>query len=411
MATVMPSGAEELLVALQTPNPRGHWGIPALIWGRPGEGKTSFVESLHRPEAPVHTLIGSIHDPTDFSGLPIYDQERQRMRFVPPDWVGIFKEDGVLFLDELTTAPPLVQAALLRVVLERTVGTYLLPKGVRVLAAANPPDAIAGGWELSPPLANRFVHIQWHLSGSALAEAFQDGFARPQLPQFDREAHREATAYWRMMTAAFLRRDPSLAYTSPADEEKAFASPRTWDYAIHLAASCQLLGKAPRPGGGSGGSKLFLNLLQGCVGSGAATAFVGFLKDLKLPNPEKVLDGKAQVDIAGLKDDELYVLFCSLSACLLQRMQDSKTDHFLDATLNVLTLVGKVNASSRVDAIFGPIRQMARGQVLQQAATLANQAKRVPEFQALVRSVFTDTLADYIKILERPHASGKSRGQ
>jgi len=33
---VLPKGAEELLIALQTPSPKGHWGIPALLWGGTG---------------------------------------------------------------------------------------------------------------------------------------------------------------------------------------------------------------------------------------------------------------------------------------------------------------------------------------------------------------------------------------
>ena len=70
------SGTEELLIAMQTPAPRGHLGVPTLLWGQPGEGKTSFVEALDRPGFPVVTLIASIHDPTDFSGLPVYEQQR-----------------------------------------------------------------------------------------------------------------------------------------------------------------------------------------------------------------------------------------------------------------------------------------------------------------------------------------------
>ena len=59
--------------------------------------------------------------------------------------------------DEISTAPPAVQAALLRVVLERTVGDLRLPDAVSLVAAANTPEQAAGGWELSPPLANRFL--------------------------------------------------------------------------------------------------------------------------------------------------------------------------------------------------------------------------------------------------------------
>lgn len=47
-------------------------------------------------------------------------------------------------------------------------GAYALPDTVRIVAAANPPDVAASGWELSAPLANRFVHIQWSLEGEGM---------------------------------------------------------------------------------------------------------------------------------------------------------------------------------------------------------------------------------------------------
>lgn len=398
---VLPAGAEELLIAMQTPTPRGLIGIPALLWGQPGEGKTSFVEAFHRPEFPVVTLIASIHDPTDFSGLPVF--ERGRMHFAAPDWSFAFEEQhgGVLFLDELTTAPPSVQAALLRVVLERKVGGKSLPAGVRIIAAANPPDEVAGGWELSPPLANRFVHLSWNLSGVEFATALEEGFAGPALPAIDVARHREAVQHWKMMTAAFLRRDPAAVRTKPADGEIAFASPRTWDYAIALMATCDLLDKAAKPGGR--GSTVFYNLLVGCLGSGAAKSYVAFLKDLKLPNPEKVLDGKENVVVGSLTDDELYVFFCALAAALLKRGTKKSESELLDGVLVVLRLAHEVDRAGKVDTIFAPLRQMVRGQMLQQAVVAAHSARRLKELQAALTLVFENTpLADYISLLDAP---------
>lgn len=124
-------------------------------------------------------LIASIHAPTDFSGLPIH--ENGLARFIPPEWTLAFDEagQGILFLDELTTSPPSVQAALLRIVLERKVGFGSLPHGVRVVAATNPTDVAVVGWKLSAPLSNRFVHIQWELSTDTYWRRWRRVLKRP----------------------------------------------------------------------------------------------------------------------------------------------------------------------------------------------------------------------------------------
>lgn len=178
----LATGATELMLAMQTPTPKGYWGVPVLVWGAPGTGKSTFIESLQRDGFPVYTMIASLHDPTDFNGLPVL--HNGRMRFAPPEWVYLFEEhgQGVLFLDELTTAPPTVQAALLRLVLERKVGAHSLPAGVRIVAAANPPDIAASGWELSPPLLSTALYSVAKRVSTSREEAEQ-GHARVQLPQ------------------------------------------------------------------------------------------------------------------------------------------------------------------------------------------------------------------------------------
>jgi hypothetical protein len=383
---VMPKGAEELLIALQTPSPKGHLGIPALLWGAPGEGKSSFVESLRRDDFPVVTLIASIHDPTDFSGLPVH--LNGQVRFAPPEWTFAFDEtgQGILFLDELTTAPPSVQAALLRVILERKVGFRPLPKGVRVVAAANPPDQVVGGWELSPPLRNRFVHIRWELSGEIYQKALREGFGQPSLPAIDPDAHAEAEKFWRRMVEVFLRHHSHLAKTSPSDEEYAFASPRTWDFAIALMASCDLLGKAPKPG--QKGSEVFLNLVEGCVDKGAAVAFAHFLQTLRLPDPDEVLDGKITLDLKSFRDDELYAFFSALAAALVRRQTQP---NFVDSMLVFLELTEQVSHDGRIDTIFVSLQQVAKGKLLQQAINAANLMGQLTKLQQAIVRTFEET--------------------
>src|SRR5262249_40441359 len=91
--------------------------VPALLWGAPGTGKTSTIRAMAEKMGwPCETVIASIREPSDFAGLPVVVGDG--VRFAPPGWARPLAEagHGLLFLDELSTAPPAVQAALLRVV-------------------------------------------------------------------------------------------------------------------------------------------------------------------------------------------------------------------------------------------------------------------------------------------------------
>ena len=142
--------------------------IPIMMWGPPGIGKSSMIQCVaRRLNIPCEVVVGSVREPSDFAGLPVVREDGgdiPEVPMAPPDWAMRLRRSnkGILFLDEITTAPPAVQAAMLRVVLDRAVGSLALPRNVRIIAAGNPSDQAADGWELAPPLANRFLHIETH---------------------------------------------------------------------------------------------------------------------------------------------------------------------------------------------------------------------------------------------------------
>lgn len=258
--------------------------VPLLLWGSPGTGKTSAVVSLGKAMAcPVEVVVGSIREPTDFAGLPVVDG--REVRFAPPAWALRLVEarGGLLFLDELTTAPPAVQAAMLRIVLDRQVGDLALPDEVRVVAAANPPGEAADGWDLSAPMANRFVHLDWSVTADDVARGLTEGFASPTDLVARRAAAEHDRLWGRSMVAAFLRVRPGLVLELPRSAElvgRGWPSPRSWEMAARLLAEARAAGAAPEVVG---------MLLRGAVGDGAGSEIAAWLRHLDLPDPAAVL--------------------------------------------------------------------------------------------------------------------------
>ncbi|MGQ0846758.1 MAG: AAA family ATPase [Sporichthyaceae bacterium] len=262
-------------------------GVPALLWGAPGTGKTSVIRALGEAmDLPCEIVIASIREPADFAGLPIV--QAGEVVFAPPSWARRLAglDRGLLFLDEISTAPPAVQAALLRVVLERTVGDLTLPVGIRTVAAANPPEQAADGWDLSAPLANRFVHLDWPVDARTVAEGFAGGWPAPTVATLpaDWQDRVPTTRSW---IAGFVGVRPAAALAVPGEATsagRAWPSPRSWDMAARLLAAARAAGSVA-----GGQEDVVALLIRGCVGDGVGVEFLNWLAEGDLPDPEVVL--------------------------------------------------------------------------------------------------------------------------
>lgn len=288
--------------------------VPVLLWGAPGTGKTSVIRAMaEASELACETVISSIREPSDFAGLPVVSDgsEAVRVEFAPPRWAQRLAdhEEGILFFDEVSTAPPAVQAALLRVVLERTVGDLVLPDGVAVVAAANPPEQAADGWDLSAPLANRFCHLDWAASAREVADGLAGGWPTPPAAVLD-SGWEKAVPVTRAWVGAFLRVRPDLVVAVPEEAARAgraWPSPRTWDMAARLLAAAQAADTTVAARS---------LLTRGAVGSGPGVELLSWLAEADLPDPEAVLAVPDSFELPE-RGDRAYAALASIAAAVV----------------------------------------------------------------------------------------------
>lgn len=323
--------------------------IPVLLWGAPGEGKTAVVESAAHQGWHVETLIVSHYEPSDFAGLPVIGADGS-VTLAPPRWATrLAAVDGpsIAFFDEFSTASPALQAAALRPLTHFEVGALQLPDTVSFVAAANPADVAASGWELAAPTASRFVHLDWALALEVYAECLVTG-DWPVLPVYPTPPDQSvAQAQQRVLVSGFLRARQSQISAIPDDAAargRAFPTPRTWDYATRLAAFAAAVG-APK--------EVLRLLVNGCIGEVTAHEFLAWSAAQDLPDPESLLADPHGFDFVGLRADRVYVILQSILAAIVRR---TTAQRWTDA----LTVCSVAAKAAGIDPAVPVVRALLR---------------------------------------------------
>ncbi len=242
----------------------GH--TPVMLWGPPGVGKSQIIMQIARTHGvPLIDIRLSQMEPTDLRGIPFRAAERVEWS-VPsllPD-AGRHGARGILFLDEITSAPPTVTAAAYQLILDRRLGEYRVPAGWAIFAAGNRYGDRGVAYVMPSPLANRFTHYE----------------IEPNLDDWVAWAHANVID---PRVIAFLRFRPDLLFDfNPAQNPVAFPSPRSWEY-VHRALA--KFGSEPA---------LLLDALQACVGAAGAVEFKAFIENMdQLPDIDAIVRGES----------------------------------------------------------------------------------------------------------------------
>lgn len=338
-------------------------GVPVILWGPPGVGKTSIINSIAKSyNLHLETVIASIREPSDFAGLPYFDNGV--MRLAAPAWAhNVKKKDtegisSLVFYDEISTAPPATQAALLRPILENVVGETELPSSVRTVAAANPPRIASNGWDLTPPAANRFVHLDWDMDAVTFRNGFQQGWSKVEMPRFPK-AFPQMIKNSKIIVGEFIAARTNLLSVPPeaksrkkesfSASDNAFPTPRSWEMAAKLFTAAKV---AQYSDGTPLSDGVLINLMQGTVGVAAATEFLKYANSLDLPDPKTILSNpQAFKDFTHM--DKLNAMLASVQSYVMTYSKHQAFPDLWKRWGNVLTYVYE---NDRADIAFAYTR-------------------------------------------------------
>jgi hypothetical protein len=348
--------------ALFTPTSYG-WGLPLLFWASPGCGKSAILEAIARKVGlPMEVLSPGERGEGAFGVTPVPSPDGKIMTYPPPDWTGNMVNGGIVFLDELSTAPPALQPPILGLALSRRIGGSYLGKRVRILAAANPTEEAAGGWDLAPPLANRFGHLPWimpdpeewanWLLGSVDAEVVETINALDEekrvIASWD-----EPWAETRGLVAAFIRSRGELLHKQPGighpDSSRAWPSHRTWEMAAraYTAASVHGMTAAERD-----------EFTGAFVGMGAVSELVSFAKKNDLPKPLDVLEGRVKFEHSSKRLDRTFAVMSSCSALVCSESMKADPKRQKELVNSFFEIIAEV-ADEAIDLVYPATKQIA----------------------------------------------------
>jgi hypothetical protein len=317
---------------------------PVMLWGPPGVGKSDMVRQVAaKHDVPAIDIRLSQMEPTDLRGIPF--RAGELVEWAVPELLPDAERhgpSGILFLDEITSAPPTVSAAAYQLILDRRLGHYRVPDGWAIFAAGNRQGDRGVTYSMPAPLANRFSHfeVDTHLD-DWVSWAYAHGIDERVI--------------------AFLRFKPELLFDfDPAHNPVAFPSPRSWEFAHR---GLQKFGDSPN---------LLVGTLQACVGPAAGLELNAFVANLdQMPDLDAILAGE-EVPVPG----EIDLQYAVAAALVGRAIKAKDTPEAGQVIGSILDYAGRF-----------PLREMGVMLVSDMYRAVGEAMFSVPQFSTWAKSI------------------------
>ncbi len=280
--------------------------IPTFVWGNPGVGKSSLIRQIAQSkDMKFIDLRLSLLDPTDLRGIPFFEADTKKAVWAKPEFLPDTNSTdyGILFLDEINSAPPTIQAAAYQLILDRKIGEYTLPKNYAIIAAGNYESDRGVTYRMPTPLANRFIHLDFDLDFDEWKSWAYDSNIDSRI-------------------ISFLAYKPQNLFTFDAkSKEKSFATPRSWSFVNDVLKSSLDI-------------SLLEEVISGAIGKDSAIEFINYCKVMKdLPNIEEIINGTLKT--VPENNSVLYALCTGLTYALKKNQTVDYVTNILEYSLEL----------------------------------------------------------------------------
>jgi hypothetical protein len=257
-----------------------------MLIGPSGVGKSQAVmQAATELDVPVIDMRLAQYDPTDVRGVPTVTNDGRTQWCVPstyPDHAT--QPKGILFLDEITSAPRDVQAVAYQIVLDRTIGEYTLPDGWMVIAAGNRTSDKGATHTMAAPLISRMTVIDVETDANVFLEHAMDSGVHTAV-------------------LAFIKSRPDMLHKfDPTAKSGPFPSPRSW-FAVSDLLSVNL-----PPG-------VRTEMIIGCVGPEAGMMFESVMRYCDMiPEYESIVRDPMNATMPVDRSDVQYAVALAIIA-------------------------------------------------------------------------------------------------